>query len=111
MKTFMTSTFQSKTGIFGVITIVAGLVGLIPMVGGGVNLELISLGVAMLTIRHTLYKQDVQRLDPVLDKLLGDQLSGVTQELLVSVLNARDEETVGELKRKILPIQATEEEQ
>ena len=101
MKGFMASTFQSKTGIFGIITIILGIATMLPMFGGGVNLELISLGVAMLTIRHTLYKQDVARLDPVLDSILGDRLSGVSQELLVALLEARDEETVAEIKARV----------
>lgn len=103
MKTFFASTFTSKTGIFGVITLLAGLAGFIPGIGIGINVELVSLGVAMMTIRHTLYKQDVQKLDPVLDDVLGDRLSGVAQELLISVLEAEDNETVAEVKRRALP--------
>ena len=95
---FLKATFTTKTGIFGVIAIVAGLVGLIPAVGLGVNPELMMLGIAMLTLRHTLYKQDVNKLDPVLDRLLGDKLSGLSQELLISLLEAKDEATVAEVR-------------
>jgi len=101
MKSFMDATIKSKTGIFGVITIVAGLAGLIPAIGGGVSLELISLGIAMLTIRHAIYKQDIQKLDPVLDKMLGDKMSGVTQDLLIKLLEAKDEEEIKAIKKEI----------
>ncbi len=95
---FLKATFSTKTGIFGVIAIAAGLVQLLPMFGSSANVELIMLGIAMLTLRHTLYKQDVNKLDLVLDKLLGDKLSGVTQDLLIALLEAKDGATVGEVK-------------
>lgn len=101
MKGFIESTLKSKTGIFGIITIVLGLVGLIPVVGGGVSFELISLGIAMITLRHAIYKQDVQRLDPVLDRMLGDQMSGITQEILIKLLEAKDEEEIKSVKKEL----------
>lgn len=100
MEGLLRSTFTSKTGIFGILAIVAGLVGLIPAVGLGINIELVTLGIAMVTIRHAIYKQDIYKLDPVLDRLLGDKLSGTAQELLISLLEAQDEETVAEVRAR-----------
>lgn len=97
---FLKSTFSTKTGIFGIIAIIGGLIGFIPAIGLGVNMELVMLGIAMLTLRHTLYKQDINKLDPVLDRILGDKISGMAQELLITLLEAKDETTVREVKER-----------
>lgn len=97
---FIKSTFSTKTGIFGLVAIIAGLVGLIPAVGLGFNAELVMLGIAMITLRHTLYKQDIYKLDPVLDRMFGDRLSSVSQELLIELLEAKDDETVAKIREK-----------
>jgi hypothetical protein len=51
-----------------------------------------------MTIRHTLYKQDITRLDETLDKVLGDKLSGITQDVLIKLLDAKDKEEAGDKK-------------
>jgi len=80
----------TKTGIVGLLTILASLAGMVPVIGTGFNPELLSIGVGLLTIRHTLYKQDVHRLDPVLDSLMGDRLSGISQDVLIKLLDAKE---------------------
>jgi len=82
----------TKTGIVGILTILASLAGMVPALGTGFNPELFMLGFGLLTIRHTLYKQDIRRLDSTLDELMGDRLSGISQDVLIKLLDAQEKE-------------------
>mgnify|MGYP000754045787 CR=1 FL=1 len=93
---FLKDVGMTKTGIVGILSILASLAGFIPVVGTGLNPELLMLGVGLLTMRHTLYKQDIRQLDPVLDKLVGDKISGVSQDLLIKLLEAEEKEDGGD---------------
>ena len=95
---FLTQVGLTKTGIVGILSILASVIGLIPSVGTGFNPELLALGIGLMTIRHTLYKQDITRLDETLDKVLGDKLSGITQDVLIKLLDAKDKEEAGDKK-------------
>jgi len=82
----------TKTGIVGILTVLASLAGMVPAIGTGFNPELLSIGIGLLTIRHTLYKQDIKRLDPMLDNLMGDRLSGISQDVLIQLLGAKEKD-------------------
>jgi len=92
---FLKDVGLTKTGIVGFISIALSLVGLIPAVGVAFNPELLMLGVGLITMRHTLYKQDIEKLDPVLDEVLGDRMSGISQDLLIKLLDAQEKTKEG----------------
>lgn len=92
---FLRAIVTTKTGVVGLLAALASLAGLLPFIDLGFNPELLVLGIGLMTIRHTLYKQDIRQFDPILDKLLGDRLSGISQDVLIELLDAQERQEEG----------------
>lgn len=93
MKAFIVTRLLTTSSLFGLILILVGVFGALPLLGWGFSGAAVLAGLGLIFgVKGKISATDIHDLDPALDKIVGDKVSASIQDTLIKLLVAQGED-------------------